>query len=89
MHSFSDMSFLLASCGNAAVSSPEFFAPSISEPSELESSFSDSTPSKGKAAEVIEAGTGCGSTLKEKYSFHYYDVDGSLIDFIGADTFDA
>lgn len=40
-------------------------------------------------AEAIEAGTGCGSTLKEKYSFHYYNVDGSLIDFIGADTFDA
>ena len=86
------LTFFFTACGQDVVSSPESsISPtsSLSEPSELENNFSDSTPSEGKAAEVIEAGTGCGSTLKEKYSFHYYDVDGSLIDFIGADTFDA
>ena len=86
------LTFFFTACGQEVVSSPESsISPtsSLSEPSELESNFSDSTPTEGKAAEGIEAGTGCGSTLKEKYSFHYYNVDGSLIDFIGADTFDA
>lgn len=34
-------------------------------------------------------GTGGGSTIKAKYSFHYYSVDGSLIDYVGADNFDS
>ena len=55
---------------------------------------SDSTSSKENVSEnqpeneTDEKNIGGGSKLKSAYSFHYFNVDGSLIDYIGSQEFD-
>ena len=62
--------------------------------STAETTEEDSAPSEENSSEIQlenetdENGIGGGSELKSAYSFHYFNVDGSLIDYIGSQEFD-